>query len=71
MSSIDNFPPLPDENKLAWFGRVLSDQNYLKTQANRVAQEAWKADLPVWRADKKGIYNLHKDGTKEYLKTSS
>lgn len=66
MSIADDFPKLSGENNMQWFWRVIGDEKYLQSQADRAAKELWDAGIPVWRADEKGIYRLYKDGRKEY-----
>ena len=68
MSIADDFPKKPNETDIEWFSRVLKDEKFLKAQGVRVMQKSWEMGLPVWQADAKGIYNLHNDGTKEYIK---
>ena len=68
MSILDEYPKKSSETDIEWFSRVLNDEKFLKAQGERVMQKSWDDGLPVWQADAKGIYNLHKDGTKEYIK---
>ena len=68
MKILDEYPKNPNETDIERFSRVVKHEKFLKAQGERVMQKSWDDGLPVWQADAKGIYNLHKDGTKEYIK---
>lgn len=68
MSQADNNPRTPEEEFDRFEAEALEEEKILQAGAARLAQEAWAQGRPVYRADEKGIFNLHEDGTKEYVK---
>ncbi len=67
MSIADDFPRHDGEKDVQWLSRITADPKYLAAAAEQAAHKLWDAGAPVWRADEKGIYKLHRDGTREYI----
>ncbi len=61
--------PRTGETKIDWMCRVMRDDSFMNKHIGEVVKQIHKKGAPVWRADRKGIYCLNADGSKQYVKT--
>lgn len=62
--------PKLGETPLEYLDRCFDDEETMAEIAQKTIEDNLAKGIPVYLADEKGVYQLFKDGSKEYIKRS-